>query len=157
MNPVALLDYLVTALGAAGFHAAKLPELLPVEGVRVVGCVQKRTMNIHRAVCILTLDESAVDPELALQKARECLHKALKARFWRGLGLGVIVYSKDQLFARNLLNVVDKTADRTTILQWVANLSPAVQTLTAAYVWQRISMRHLLNFIDVYTKLNESY
>ena len=157
VNPVALLEYLVAALGTDGFHAAKLPDRSPVEGLHVIGCVQKRTMNIHRAVCILTIDESVVDPELALKKARGYLHKALKARFWRGLGLGLVVYSNDPLFARNLFNIVDNTADKTTIFQWVANVSPSLQTLTGAYVWQRISMHNLLDIIDDYTKLDESY
>lgn len=156
MNPVALLEYIETAMDD-GFRTARLPGCSPIEGVHVVGCVQKRTMALHRAVCIIALDASIVDPEAALKKARRYLHKALKARFWRGLGLGVVVYSKVPLFAKSLFNMVDTTAENTTILQWVANVSPVVQTLTAAHIWTQISTPHLLDFIDGYAKLNESY
>ena len=157
MDSVTLLEYLEAALGTDGFRMTRLPDHLPIDGVRVVGCVQKRTMMLHRAVCILALDDSVVDPELALKTARRYLHKALGARFWRGLGLGLVVYSRKPLFAKSLFNVVDNRAERTTIFQWVANVSPAMQTITAAYTWKQISTPHLLDFITGYTKLNESY
>ena len=157
VDPVVLLEYLETTLGPEGFHRVSLPDRSAVEGLRVIGCVQKKTGGIHRAVCILTLDDAIVEPELALKKARLYLHKALKARFWRGLGLGVVVYSQAPLFAKSLFSIVANNPEKTTIYQWVANVSPSVQTLTAAYVWKQVSMPRLLDFIDGYTKLNESY
>jgi len=157
VEPVAFLEYLEAAMGTDGFRRANIPERLPVEGLRIIGCLQKKTMSIHRAVCILALDNDVADPELALNEARRYLHKALGARFWRGLGLGLVVYSEEPLFARSLFGVVDSVAQKTTVFQWVANVSPTVQTLTAALVWKQVTTHHLLDFIVGYMKLDESY
>ena len=57
------------------------------------GGIEFKTFNLHRAVCVFEIDKTEIQFEPFIELLRKELHTSLKARFWRGLGLGLIVFS----------------------------------------------------------------
>ena len=122
--------------------------LLPSQlGIRWSGCLERKTFNIHRAVVLLDAGNSI--PEIApfVEQVRVSVDIALRARFWRGLGVGLVLFSPQEVVSADLEPATDTIATKTTIVQWLIHISSATNHIAAAHTWCATTTTAIFNFI----------
>ncbi len=122
--------------------------LLPAQlGVRWSGCLEWKTLNMHRAVVLMETNDRIPDIASFVEQVRASLGAALRARFWRGLGLGLVLFSPEEVASADLKAATDSIATKTTIVEWVIHISSASNRVAAAHTWCATSITDVFSFI----------
>lgn len=112
--------------------------ILPVScQPKCVACFERRSINAHRGIVMFESDQSMAGFLWFAQEIRASVGKALGARFWRGLGLGVILVSPEDPKAADLVPTIDTVATETTVIQWLIHASTTSERIAAAHTWCR--------------------
>ena len=122
--------------------------LLPSQpGVRWSGCLEWKTLIMHRAVVLFEANDRIPAVASFVEQARASLDTALRARFWRGLGLGLVLFSPEEVASTDLKAATDSIATKTTIVQWVIHISSVSNHMAAAHTWCATSITDVFSFI----------
>ncbi len=87
---------------------------------------------------------TSFDPDIIVTK--ESLHKSLRVNFWRGLGIGFIVFSK-YLLEDEILKKTVYSAEKvsTSVIQWIVNLPHNSKWAKVAHTFSEVSTFSMAN------------
>ena len=149
-----LIHYLSAQYTKIGFGKISIePNYLP-DKISWIGGIEKKTFNLHRVVCIVEYLGGITSFNPSIIVLKDSLHSFLNAKFWRGLGIGLIVYSHD-IIDDELLRTSVYTAEKvsTSLIQWIINLSLRSNSAKVAQTFSEVSttfmVNEILDFIEI--------
>jgi hypothetical protein len=148
MSPAELLEYLYHGYGDSDFrpigHAL---DHIP-EDVLWYGGVEHRTINRHRAICVLELARTNAHFDTLIEEIRKALHRSLVARFWRGLGIGLVIFSPELIEQDAVGKAVYSASEVvTTLIQWIINVSRESAHAIVGHTFGQTSTTPMVNAI----------
>jgi hypothetical protein len=141
-----LIQHLSTEYTKIGFATITAkPSNLP-DKVTWLGGIEKKTLNQHRVVCVLEYLNGIASFNSAILDLKHSLHNFLMAKFWRGLGIGLIIFSKSSVDDDHLNNSV-YSAERmsTSIIQWIVNLPLHSNKAQIAHTFSNVNTSFIIN------------
>ena len=152
--PAQLVDFLNLKYKNDAFHPIATRALNVPNTASWSGGIEVKTLNLHRAVCVLEVVGTEIQIEPIIELIRKELHSSLKARFWRGLGLGLIVFSSKLIDEDKLeKSVYSASKATTTLVQWIINVSPQSAQANVAHTFTNVSttsmIKPILDFLEI--------
>ena len=148
MLPAELVDHLYYAYKDTGFK--KISRVLQSIPASVLWCggIESKTINRHRAVCVFQIAGSNSYFDILVEGIRAELHRSLKASFWRGLGVGLVVFSPE-LIEEDAVekSVYSRSQVATTLIQWIINVSLESAHATIAHTFAQVSTTPMVKAI----------
>ncbi len=153
-QPNQLVDFLKLKYKNDAFHPITVQALNVPSTALWYGGIEIKTLNLHRAVCVLEVVDTEGQIEPIIELIRKELQSSLKARFWRGLGLGLIVFSSKLMDEDKLEKSAYSAAKATTTLvQWIINVSPQSAKANVAHTFTNVSttsmIKPILDFLEI--------
>jgi hypothetical protein len=114
----------------------------------LVGGIEKKTINLHRAICLVDYSDIEMDFNTSMPSLIESICKSLRPRYWRGIGVGLIFISEKCIRDEDLNNAV-YSGDKMTscIIQWIINLLPSKSTAQIAHTFTQVCTSFMINEI----------
>ena len=139
MSPTELLNHLSLAYESKGFRpVGRPPDAIP-QAMTWYGGIESKTLNRHRAICVLGMAATDTPCNVLVEKIREGVHGLLKAKFWRGLAIGLIIFSPrlmDEIALEQ--SVYSAEVVKTTLVQWLINIEPESSTAIIAHTFSQV-------------------
>ncbi len=141
-----LIQNLSTEYTKLGFAQISVALNALPDKIKWLGGIEKKTLNLHRAICIFEYTGGVTSFYNDIIDTKESLHKCLRAKFWRGLGIGLIVFSKYLIDDETLKKTV-YSAEKvsTTIIQWIVNLPYKSNWAKVAPTLSEVSTTSMVN------------
>lgn len=129
-------EYLCKAYIDLGFKPLVLNNAILPNDMNLCGGIEKKNFNMHRAVGVLEYSGEIESFTNAVRELKLILHKELKARFWKGLGIGLFFLTPQIILNSILLETVySAKKSSTSLIQWVVNVSPKNTSANIAHTY----------------------
>ena len=88
-----IFSFLQESYAGNGFELLTNDQPFLPSNIEWIGGIEKKNINIHRAISLVSYSGTQEQFNSCIFEFKKALQKNLKARFWRGLGIGLIINS----------------------------------------------------------------